>query len=257
LLLTLLKVRALFDRLALEETLARRGEAAVETNHADRMLRSGDRSGDRMIRSGDRSGDRMLRSAGRFIRTIVDENGDGKLGKEQLDLFFREFHATESKQISWPTFEEHGLRLLESMREREEEREAAKEIVPSRDELKISSSELLQLHARRRRPSDRVRHGASFGPSASGSQPRERPRTRRTEHSVTRLELTRSAPTLPAAARDAPTTPAPPLRAVPASSMAARRPSQVALTVPVPVPMQAPMEATSGSRAALSRAHIA
>jgi hypothetical protein len=233
------KVRALFDRLALEETLARRGEA-VETNHADRMLRSGDRSGDR-----------MLRSAGRFIRTIVDETGDGKLGKEQLDLFFREFHATESKQISWPTFEEHGLRLLESMREREEEREAAKEIVPSRDELKISSSELLQLHARRRRPSDRARHGASFGPSASGSQPR------RTEHSVTRLELTRSAPTLPAAARDAPTTPAPPLRAVPASSMAARRPSQVALTVPVPVPMQAPMEATSGSRAALSRAHIA
>ena len=199
----------------------------------------------------------MLRSAGRFIRTIVDENGDGKLGKEQLDLFFREFRATESKQISWPAFEEYGLRLLESMREREEEREASKEIVPSRDELKLSSSELLQLHARRRRPSDCARHGASFAPSASGSQPRERPPTRRTEHSVTRLEPTRSAPTLPAAARDAPTTPAPPLRAVPASSMAARRPSQVALTVPVPAPMQAPMEATSGSRAALSRAHIA
>ena len=104
---------------------------------------------------------------------------------------------------------------------------------------------------------DCARHGASFAPSASGSQPRERPPTRRTEHSVTRLEPTRSAPTLPAAARDAPTTPAPPLRAVPASSMAARRPSQVALTVPVPAPMQAPMEATSGSRAALSRAHIA
>ena len=89
------QVRALFDRLALEETLARRGEA-VEAS----------------------KGDRMLRSAGRFIRTIVDENGDGKLGKEQLDLFFREFRATESKQISWPAFEEYGLRLLESMRER-------------------------------------------------------------------------------------------------------------------------------------------
>ncbi len=101
--ISLLEVRALFDRVALEESLAARGEAS--------------------------SGDRMLRAASKFITTLFDEDGDGKLGKAELDQFFHVFNSDASKQISWDEFEMHGSRLLQSQREREEDRDEAKEQV--------------------------------------------------------------------------------------------------------------------------------
>ena len=89
--ISLLEVRALFDRVALEQSLDARGEGG--------------------------SSDRMLRAASKFVTSLFDENGDGKLGKSELDQFFHVFNSDDSKQISWDEFLLHGSRMLRTQRE--------------------------------------------------------------------------------------------------------------------------------------------
>ena len=73
--ISLLEVRALFDRVALESSLAAKG--------------------------GRESGDKSLKAATKFITQLFDDDSDGKLGRLELDRFFNFFQADGEKIISW------------------------------------------------------------------------------------------------------------------------------------------------------------
>lgn len=139
--ISVLEVRALFDRVALEATLAEKGQA---------------------------SGDKTLKAATRFIAQLFDDDSDGKLGRSELDRFFQVFNTDDNKIISWDEFLFHGVRLLATYREKEMEEGEAKEHVPTREELK-ENSERSQAERERETKRAQRRMGAAQ-PQAAPSQ---------------------------------------------------------------------------------------
>jgi hypothetical protein len=137
--ISVLEVRALFDRVALEATLAEKGQA---------------------------SGDKTLKAATRFIAQLFDDDSDGKLGRSELDRFFQVFNTDDNKIISWDEFLFHGVRLLATYREKEMEEGEAKEHVPTREELKENSE---RSQAERERETKRAQRRIA-GPPAAPSQ---------------------------------------------------------------------------------------
>ena len=147
-----LEVRALFDRVALEQTYAARGQS---------------------------SGDKLLKAATKFCDMMFEdsEDTDGKLGKEELDRFFVLFQAEESKMITWDEFVFHAVHLMQSMREREVMADEAKQHVPTREELKESSSKAKSQHEKELRRQQRASVAGlpATGGTGKASTPQQRP----------------------------------------------------------------------------------
>ena len=83
---------------------------------------------------------------------LFDDDADGKLGRAELDRFFAMFNSDDNKLISWDEFSTHAMRLMRSKQEREVERDAERQHVPTREELKAECGktvEKLRREARR------------------------------------------------------------------------------------------------------------
>jgi hypothetical protein len=114
------EVRSLFDRVALEQSMAAKGHrSTVNKNEA-----------------------KEIRAASAFLTRMFDDDGDGKLGRTEIDRFFAIFtDSSGGGMIAWSAFCAHGLSLIHARRESEAETDDAKPVM-SREDLKLASEEI-------------------------------------------------------------------------------------------------------------------
>ena len=130
--ISVLEVRAVFDRVALEDTFAAKGQGSHSSEH------------------------KMLKVATNFIMKLFDDDLDGKLGRSELDRFFQVFNEEDNKIISWDEFHFHGAKLMQSYRERETQMDEAKQRVPTREELKAEAETAVKRHEREARRKEKA-----------------------------------------------------------------------------------------------------
>ena len=154
--ISVLEVRAVFDRVALEESFAAKGQGGSSSAEH-----------------------RMLKVATNFIMKLFDDDLDGKLGRSELDRFFQVFNEDDAKIITWDEFLYHGAKLMQSYREREVQMDEAKQRVPTREELKAEADTAVKRHEREvrrtklRPPPPAPKSNAA--PAAGGRSRAERP----------------------------------------------------------------------------------
>ena len=138
-----LEVRALFDRVALEESYAARGQLAP----------------------GAGSG-KMFKAAAKFITQLFDDDLDGKLSRSEMDRFFAVFGSENDKLVSWDEFFSHASILMGDIKQREADQEEAKQHVPSREELKALTADKVAEREREVRKAERMKSRSVLEPAA-------------------------------------------------------------------------------------------
>lgn len=143
--ISVLEVRALFDRVALEESFAAKGQATSQ--------------------------DKMLKAATKFITQLFDDDLDGKLGKQEMDRFFQVFNNDDNKIISWDEFLFHGSRLMASYRQKAVELDESKAHVPTREELKADAHKAVVQHDKEAKRAARAARAPPPPPKRAGGGP--------------------------------------------------------------------------------------
>lgn len=152
-------VRSFFDRMARElhvEKATARGAAVKGGGDASKQSRD-------------------MRAAKRFLLEMFDGDGDRRLGHADVEFFFEAFVPSAAAKrratlVPWDRFLERGQALLAERRAAERREEDALEQVPTREQLRSASLQLVaerELAAARR--ASRHRGGTSGGLDLHGA----------------------------------------------------------------------------------------
>lgn len=141
--ISVLEVRALFDRVALEESYEARGQRGSDQG-------------------------KMFKAAAKFITQLFDDDLDGKLSRSEIDRFFAVFNNDNNKLISWDEFYSHASILMSDIRQKEIDRDEAKQHVPSREELKAATEDEIRAREREMRKRERRKDMPAREPKKGG-----------------------------------------------------------------------------------------